>query len=92
MKLVLADIERQPLDDAVAELRGGGAEAVGVLTDVSRLEQVEALAAAALDAFGAVHVLCNNAGIGRHGARSARRRWPTGSGRSTSICGGRSTG
>ena len=35
----------RPLDDAVGELRGGGAEAVGVRTDVSKLEQVEALAA-----------------------------------------------
>jgi NAD(P)-dependent dehydrogenase (short-subunit alcohol dehydrogenase family) len=63
MKLVVADIEAQPLDEAVAELRDRGTEAVGVRTDVSRLEQVEALAQAALDAFGAVHVLCNNAGI-----------------------------
>jgi NAD(P)-dependent dehydrogenase (short-subunit alcohol dehydrogenase family) len=64
MKLVLADIERQPLDDAVAEVRSVGVEALGVRTDVSRLEEVEALAGAALDAFGAVHVLCNNAGVG----------------------------
>ena len=64
MKLVLADIESLPLDDAVAELEGRGTEALGVRTDVSRLEQVEALAEAALEAFGAVHVLCNNAGVG----------------------------
>jgi NAD(P)-dependent dehydrogenase (short-subunit alcohol dehydrogenase family) len=64
MKVVVADIEAQPLEDAVKELTGAGGEAVGVRTDVSRLEQVEALAAAALDAFGAVHVLCNNAGVG----------------------------
>jgi NAD(P)-dependent dehydrogenase (short-subunit alcohol dehydrogenase family) len=64
MKLVLADIEQGPLDAAVAELAGGGTEAIGVRTDVSQLEQIQALAAAALDRFGAVHVLCNNAGIG----------------------------
>ena len=40
------------------------ADVVGVPTDVSRLVDVEALAAATLDTFGAVHVLCNNAGVG----------------------------
>jgi NAD(P)-dependent dehydrogenase (short-subunit alcohol dehydrogenase family) len=64
MKLVLADIEQAPLDEVVAELRAAGSDAVGVVTDVSKLDQVEALAATALDEFGAVHVLCNNAGVG----------------------------
>jgi NAD(P)-dependent dehydrogenase (short-subunit alcohol dehydrogenase family) len=64
MKLVLADIEQAPLDEVVMELTAGGTEAIGVRTDVSDLAQVEALAARALDRFGAVHVLCNNAGIG----------------------------
>jgi NAD(P)-dependent dehydrogenase (short-subunit alcohol dehydrogenase family) len=64
MKLALADIEQAPLDAAVGELRAAGHEAVGVRTDVSKLPDVEALAAAAMDAFGAVHVLCNNAGVG----------------------------
>jgi len=62
MKLVIADVERAALDAAVAELQQGY-EAIGVLCDVARHEQVEALAAAALDAFGAVHVVVNNAGV-----------------------------
>ena len=64
MKLVLADIEQGPLDETVAEFTRVGTEAIGVRTDVSKLDQIEALAARTLDRFGAAHVLCNNAGIG----------------------------
>jgi NAD(P)-dependent dehydrogenase (short-subunit alcohol dehydrogenase family) len=63
MKVVLADIERGPLARAVDEIRSGGAEAIGVPTDVSKADDVEALAQATVDEFGAVHVLCNNAGV-----------------------------
>jgi NAD(P)-dependent dehydrogenase (short-subunit alcohol dehydrogenase family) len=64
MSLVIADIEQGPMDEVVAELAGRGTDAIGVRTDVSKLDQVEALAAAAIDRFGAVQVLCNNAGVG----------------------------
>jgi NAD(P)-dependent dehydrogenase (short-subunit alcohol dehydrogenase family) len=64
MNVVLADIEQPPMDEVVAELAAKGTAAIGMRTDVSKLDQVEALAAAALDRFGAVHVLCNNAGVG----------------------------
>jgi NAD(P)-dependent dehydrogenase (short-subunit alcohol dehydrogenase family) len=64
MKVVLADVREEPLQEAAAELRDGGAPAIAVRTDVTQLDEVEALAAAALEAFGAVHVLCNNAGVG----------------------------
>ena len=67
MKLVVADIERAVLDATVAELRAGGAEAIGVPTDVTSFDSVTALADAAYDAYGAVHVLCNNAGVGPPG-------------------------
>jgi NAD(P)-dependent dehydrogenase (short-subunit alcohol dehydrogenase family) len=63
MRVVLADVETGALDRAVAELRDAGHEVTGVPTDVSRRESVEALARAALDAYGAVHVVCNNAGV-----------------------------
>jgi NAD(P)-dependent dehydrogenase (short-subunit alcohol dehydrogenase family) len=63
-RLVLADIESGPLDATVAELTAAGAEAVGVRTDVSQLADIEALAEATMDTYGAVHVLCNNAGVG----------------------------
>ncbi len=69
MKLVLADIEQGALDTAVAELRATGAEVIGVVTDVTSIESVEALADAAFDAYGAVHILCNNAGVGPPAAK-----------------------
>jgi len=64
MKLMLADLDQAMLDETIAELSARGVEVVGQPCDVSKLEDVEALAAATLDRFGAVHVLCNNAGIG----------------------------
>ncbi len=64
MKLVLADVEEPALDAAVSAFTAEGAEAIGVVTDVSDITSMEALGAAATDAFGAVHVLCNNAGVG----------------------------
>ncbi|MFM0186595.1 SDR family oxidoreductase [Paraburkholderia nemoris] len=67
MKLVLADVNPEALAQAVDALRAGGAEAIGVPTDVSDAAQVEALAQAALDAFGKVHLLFNNAGVGSGG-------------------------
>ena len=67
MKVVLGDIEAPALDDAVAKLSAGGAEVLGVRTDVSDDESVAALAAAAVDRFGAIHIACNNAGVGGGG-------------------------
>lgn len=64
MKLVLADVEVPALDAAVTRLTSNGADAIGVATDVSDLASVEALGAKANEAFGSVHVLCNNAGVG----------------------------
>ena len=64
MKLLLADLDDAMLAATVDELAARGVEVAGQRCDVSKLEDVEALAAAALDRFGAVHVLCNNAGIG----------------------------
>lgn len=63
MKLVLADIEQTALDGAVTMLAAKGVEAVGIRTDVAKFEEVEALARAALEAFGRVHVVVNNAGV-----------------------------
>ena len=63
MRVVLADVEAGALDDAVADVAGLGAEAFGVRTDVSHEADVQALADAAFERFGAVHLLCNNAGV-----------------------------
>ena len=67
MRLVLADVEQGALDRAVADLAGRGADVIGVPTDVTSAASVEALAEAAYAAHGAVHVLCNNAGVGPPG-------------------------
>lgn len=67
MRVVVADVEARALEETVAELRAGGAEVTGVRTDVTSYESVEALADAAYAAYGAVHVLCNNAGVGPPG-------------------------
>jgi len=68
MHIVLADVFAGPLDDAVSELQSCGVDAIGVVADVSDYDDVTRLADAAYDRFGAVHLLCNNAGVGA-GAR-----------------------
>ncbi len=68
MSVVLSDVEADRLDAAVASLNEQGRKAVGVRADVTVAEQVNRLAEAALDEFGGVHVVANNAGIGTFGA------------------------
>ncbi len=64
MKAVVADVVPDLVEQTTGELREQGRDVIGVVTDVTSLESVEALRDATLDAFGAVHVVCNNAGIG----------------------------
>jgi NAD(P)-dependent dehydrogenase (short-subunit alcohol dehydrogenase family) len=68
MKVVLADIDEADLAKAEAELRTQGGTVLRVRTDVSKRSDVELLAQKALDAFGEVHLLFNNAGVGAGGA------------------------
>ncbi len=67
MHLVLADIQPDALEEIRAEVSATGAQVVASVVDVSKGDQVEALAAAALQRFGGVHLLFNNAGIGTAG-------------------------
>ncbi|HZQ34440.1 MAG TPA: SDR family NAD(P)-dependent oxidoreductase [Dehalococcoidia bacterium] len=67
MKVVIADIEQAPLDAAVRDLQAGGADALGVRTDVGKLEDVQQLAERTLERFGKVHLVFNNAGVNRGG-------------------------
>ena len=63
MKLVLADIDEERLQGAARE---AGFDTGRLLTrgvDVSKAEEIAALADAAYERFGAVHLLCNNAGV-----------------------------
>jgi NAD(P)-dependent dehydrogenase (short-subunit alcohol dehydrogenase family) len=64
MRAVVADIEAPAVERTTAELRDDGRDVIGVVTDVTEPSSLEALRDATLDAFGAVHVLCNNAGVG----------------------------
>ena len=66
MKVVLADVEEKPLAEAAAAL-GKTTETLAVRTDVSKWQDVEALAKKSFEAFGGAHVLCNNAGVGAGG-------------------------
>ena len=63
MRVVLADIEEAALDAAVERIAATGAEAIGVVTDVSKAADVAALAERARNEFGGIHVACNNAGV-----------------------------
>jgi len=63
MKVVLADVEGEALSAAAKALEGDGIEALAVVTDVSSADDVSALAEKTLEAFGGVHVVCNNAGV-----------------------------
>jgi NAD(P)-dependent dehydrogenase (short-subunit alcohol dehydrogenase family) len=63
MRVVLADVERDALERTTETLRAGGADVHAVVTDVAKPEQVQALADETLRRYGAVHVVCNNAGV-----------------------------
>lgn len=71
MKLVLADVEVEPLDAAVAQLVENGYDVTSMVVDVRDLEQIQALNEHAKATFGNVHLLCNNAGVGSGGAVAA---------------------
>jgi NAD(P)-dependent dehydrogenase (short-subunit alcohol dehydrogenase family) len=68
MRVVLADVETVTLAQTEASLKASGATVLAIRTDVSQAGDVEALAQRTLEAFGAVHLLCNNAGVGTEAA------------------------
>lgn len=72
MRVVVSDIREEALERTVSALRQRGGEVLGVATDVSRQQAVEELRDRTLERFGAVHVVCNNAGVAA-GARG--RLW-----------------
>jgi len=75
MHVVLADIERGVLDAAASEVAELGVETLAVRADVSSEAAVDALADAAFERFGAVHVLCNNAGVAATAGTLRARAW-----------------
>src|SRR5205823_1595893 len=76
-RLVLADLTDATMCGIAEELRAGGADVLTVPTDVTSLDSVRALADAAERRFGAVHIVCNNAGIATFGeiAYSTHADW-----------------
>lgn len=77
MKLVLADVQEDALDATVAEFQARNVPVIGLRTDVSQAGQVQALADAAIEAFGQVNLLFNNAGVGAGGLiwENSERDW-----------------
>jgi len=67
MKLVLADVQQDALDKVRAEFEAQGVPVLAMRCDVSKAEQVQALADATMEKFGAVHLVFNNAGVGSGG-------------------------
>ena len=70
MKAVLADIDEEKLNVTAKTFKESGADVIGIVTDVSKPDDIEKLAQKTLDTFGGVHILCNNAGVG-YGGRSS---------------------
>ena len=76
-RVVVADVDAHGMDEVVDQIGARGGKAVAIRTDVSDRAQVEALAAQAFEVLGAVHVVCNNAGVVTHGGLEAatHRDW-----------------
>lgn len=77
LNVVACDVDRASLGDAAHELEAWGGGVLPVTTDVSSLESVQAAATSALERFGQVDVLCNNAGVAAGGAMAdlSIERW-----------------
>jgi len=71
VKVMLCDIEQAALDKALAGLRATNADVSGVVADVSLKDELRKAAQATLDAYGDVHILVNNAGVGGGGSYGA---------------------
>jgi NAD(P)-dependent dehydrogenase (short-subunit alcohol dehydrogenase family) len=71
MKVVIADVRRDHLDDALTALRAAGRTVHGILLDVTDRAAMAAAAEETIGTFGKVHVLCNNAGVSLFGPMDA---------------------
>ncbi len=77
IKVMLGDIQKEPLDAAVTELQGQGRDVAGVVVDVTDRDSVFAAAQATIDTFGKVHICVNNAGVGADGSAedTSEKNW-----------------
>jgi NAD(P)-dependent dehydrogenase (short-subunit alcohol dehydrogenase family) len=67
MKVMLADVETEALSAAVKSLHNAGPDVRGIICDVADPASVDRAAAETIEAFGNVHVVCNNAGVAAAG-------------------------
>ena len=67
MNLVLVDVQQDALDRAAGEMQAAGAQVLARRVDVSKAAEMEGLAQAVAQRFGAPHVVFNNAGVGAGG-------------------------
>jgi NAD(P)-dependent dehydrogenase (short-subunit alcohol dehydrogenase family) len=74
MKVVIADIDAKSIDKQVSRLKSEGYPVEGKVTDVTNESSVRELAEFAMNKFGNVNILCNNAGIGG-GAADDKSLW-----------------
>lgn len=72
MKVMLADVQPEPLEATVAAFREQGYDVTGHVTNVGDWDSVQSLRDATLATYGGVHLVCNNAGIG---AGAEGRMW-----------------
>ncbi len=63
-KIVIADLDETGMADTLQHISQQGGHGISIKTDVSNLKEVETLAARAQETFGAIHIVCNNAGVG----------------------------
>lgn len=70
MKVVLSDLDEAKLASTTQAMKDAGGDVIGVVANVAKIEQIQALAKATLDRYGAVHVLCNHVGVSYNAASS----------------------
>jgi NAD(P)-dependent dehydrogenase (short-subunit alcohol dehydrogenase family) len=78
LRMVLADVQEDALHETFAEVNAAGAEAIIQRVDVSKPEDIEALARTTIDTYGIVHLVFNNAGVGGSGGllwENTERDW-----------------
>jgi NAD(P)-dependent dehydrogenase (short-subunit alcohol dehydrogenase family) len=64
-RTTVVDVDARTAEATASAIRAGGGEAAVSVTDVSDSRQVQAMVRSVRDRFGAVHILCNNAGVGQ---------------------------